>query len=263
MGCKFNTYVAIIATSEFMNIIDILRFSHRSMEEEYRSIASQLQEFGLTEYESRAYISLVAMEQASAEEMAETSAIPRTSAYKVLQSLVTKGYARSLEGRPTIYLPAEPGDIKHWIMGRVEGTFNKLQEIRGILSERGTPQLVYTVVGKERVLAKIGSMIESCSRRLIVSTPVMRMIRQDHESRFEHAMSRGVEVIVVAEPFVKLPPCTKCHRKSGLMATDVVSDGEVALIASPDLSLCGYTDNEFLAIHIESFVMTTLERLEE
>jgi len=246
-----------------MNILEILRFQQGNMREEYRSIASELQELGLTDYESRAYISLVAMDQGSAEEVAETSAMPRTSAYKVLQSLVNKGYARSLEGRPTIYLPTEPIDLKRRMMVKLDSVFDKLQDVKGMLRERGAPQLVYTVMGKERVMAKIGSMLESSSRSFIISTPVMRMIRQEHEGKFKRALRRGVEVVIVAEPFVRLPPCTVCYRKSGLMATDAVSDGEVALIASPDLSLCGYTDNGFLATHIENFIKESLEREEE
>jgi len=43
------------------------------------------------------------------------------------------------------------------------------------------------------------------------------------------------------------------HRK-GLIATDVIVDGASALIAAPDLSACGYTDNASLAKHLENFL---------
>jgi hypothetical protein len=43
-------------------------------------------------------------------------------------------------------------------------------------------------------------------------------------------------------------------RRSGLIATDVISDNKEALLASPDLNACGYTDNALLAEHMQRFL---------
>ena len=37
------------------------------------------------------------------------------------------------------------------------------------------------------------------------------------------------------------------------------NDGEIALIAIPDLSICGYSDNPFLVEHLESFLRASIE----
>ena len=245
-----------------MDLLDIINMDRLNIEEEFEKIASCLKRIGLSDYESRAYLALVAMEYGSAEEVGETASIPRTSAYKVLQSLDEKGYVRAREGRPTVYQPVEPSEIKAEIIREISETFDCLSDLKGVLSERGVPQLVYTISGKERVIDKIGEILGTSDESFIISTPAIRTIRQYHESSFRYAVERGVEVTVLTEPFVKIPECTRVYRKSGLVATDVISDGKVALIAAPDLSLCGYSDNPFLAQHLESFLEGITERLD-
>jgi hypothetical protein len=80
------------------------------------------------------------------------------------------------------------------------------------------------------------------------------VIRKHHGKSFERALERGVEVLVIAPPFVKLPKCTQAVRRNLQIATDLVMDGEEALIASADLTACGFTDNALLAIHVEGFL---------
>jgi hypothetical protein len=40
-----------------------------------------------------------------------------------------------------------------------------------------------------------------------------------------------------------------------MVAIDVIVDSEQALLSSPDLSICGYTDNAFLVAHFEYFLL--------
>ncbi len=245
-----------------MDILDILRVNEKRMEDEYREISQHLQKFGLSEYESRVYIGLVAMEQGTAEEISESSSVPRTSTYKVLESLEEKGYVDSVQGRPRTYFPAPPSELKEELQDELITTFDKLTNIQGIFSDKGTPQLVYTIAGRERILSKIGNMVDSSMKSILLSSPSISHIRKAHEEKFQAAVERKVSVIIVAEPFTRLPPNTHSYRKEGLMATDMITDGDMALIASPDLSLCGYTDNPFLSEHLENIFRSTLAQLE-
>jgi hypothetical protein len=63
-----------------------------------------------------------------------------------------------------------------------------------------------------------------------------------------------VNITVITSPFVRAPRGVRVIRRRALIATDVVSDGKTALLAAPDLSACGYTDNEALSKHIEDFL---------
>ncbi|MDH7508550.1 MAG: helix-turn-helix domain-containing protein [Methanomassiliicoccales archaeon] len=235
------------------------QFNLINLDINYSEMLSSLRRVGLSEYESRAYIALVAQGRGTAEEIARIGGIPRTSSYKTLESLRSKGFVHMHDSRPAIFYPVSPTELKKDIIGAIGKAFDILENLQGVLSEKGTPQLVYTIMGKDKILAKIGEMLDGATTRFFLSTPTMTPIRTLHSQRFKEAVKRGVEVIIVAEPFIKVPECTRVHRRPDLIATDVISDGRTALIASPDYSICGYSDNPFLVGHLEVFMLSPLK----
>jgi len=224
------------------------------LQKEYESVSSTLLKLGLSDYESRAYLALVALGPNSANLVATIAQIPRTSAYKVMKSLESKGFVKEKSGRPASFTPVDPSELSRRFVTEVEDTFAKASSLKDLLSERGVPQLVYTIMGKERVLEKIGEMIDKSSSNFVMSSPSISEIRRKLGKRFSNAISRGVQVTVITSPFVKAPRGVKVVRRKALIATDVISDGKTALLAAPDLSACGYTDNEALSKHLEDFL---------
>jgi len=79
--------------------------------DEFRKAAEVLGKVGLTQYEARAYIALVARGLGDAATLATAAGIPRTSAYKVLESLAEKGYAKPTGGKPILFRPTPPLDV--------------------------------------------------------------------------------------------------------------------------------------------------------
>lgn len=222
----------------------------------YEEIRSTLRHLGLSDYEARAYIALVVKGYGTAEDIAKIGGIPRTSSYKVLESLVSRKLAQLTESRPAVFHAISPLEVRKIFVDEIDATFNVLERMQGVLTEKGMPQLVYTIMGREKILAKIGELLEVSTFRFFISTPSMPPIRKRFMQKFREAVNRGVEVIVVAEPSVKVPPCTIIFRRTGLIATDVICDGRKALIASPDYSICGYSDNPFLVEYLETFMMS-------
>lgn len=224
------------------------------LEAEFERATRTLESIGLSSYEARGYIALVAHGYGSAETIAATAKIPRTSAYKVLQSLCSKGFAISTRGRPTIFKPEAPGKVKSRVMDHLEDTFNKLDLLHEVLLDKGEPQLVYTIGGKERVLEKIGELLDKSTETFMVSTPTFSEIRESLVKKIQHAVDRGIGITIITEPGQKIPDGATAVYRRGLIATDVIVDGSSALIASPDLSACGYTDNASLSKHLENFL---------
>lgn len=220
----------------------------------FESIASELEKIGLTNYEARCYLGAIAVGSGRAEEIAELARVPRTSAYKAMDSLVARGFMEQSEDRPRRFIPTDPLSLLGRLRGDLETTFERVAGVQEAFGTRGAPQVVYTLNGKDRVLSKIGEMIERAKKRIIISSPNISVIRKHHGKSFERALERGVEVLVIAPPFVKLPKCTQAVRRNLQIATDLVMDGEEALIASADLTACGFTDNALLAIHVEGFL---------
>lgn len=224
------------------------------LEKEYERATRTLESIGLSSYEARGYVALVAHGFGSAETIAETARIPRTSAYKVLQSLCNKGFAISTRGRPTIFKPEAPGKVKERVIDHLEDTFAKLDLLHEVLRKKGEPQLVYTIQGKPRVLEKIGELLDKASETFMVSTPTFSEIRESLGKKVEQAIARGIKITIITEPGQKIPEGANPVHRKGLIATDVIVDGSSALIASPDLSACGYTDNASLSRHLENFL---------
>jgi len=218
------------------------------------SISPELVKVGLTNYEARCYLASVALAVGRAEEIAELARIPRTSAYKSLESLADRGFMERSSDRPRRYRPADPMAILGMLRGDIESTFEKIARIQESQRTRGVPQVIYTLNGKDRVMRKIGDMLDRASNRFVISSPNISEIRKNHRKAFEKAFERDVELLVIAPPFVKIPKCTNAVRRRSLIATDVVMDSDEALIASPDLSACGFTDNALLAGHLEGFL---------
>ncbi len=224
------------------------------LEQEFERATKTLESIGLSGYEARGYIALVAHGYGSAETIAETARIPRTSAYKVLQSLCQKGFAISTRGRPTIFKPEAPSKVKGRVIDHLEDTFAKLDLLHEVLRSKGEPQLVYTIVTKTRVLEKIGELIDQSSETCIISTPTFSEIRENVGKKIEQAIARGIRFTIITEPGQKIPEGAGVVNRKGLIATDVIVDGSAALIAAPDLSACGYTDNASLSRHLENFL---------
>jgi len=72
--------------------------------------------------------------------------------------------------------------------------------------------------------------------------------------KLSNALKRGVEVTVITAPFQRVREKVRLIRNDSLIATDVISDGQRALLASRDLTVCGYTDNPELSSHMLRFL---------
>jgi HTH-type transcriptional regulator, sugar sensing transcriptional regulator len=232
----------------------------RALEKE--DVLSLLKRTGLSEYEAKVYLALVLRTHGTAEDVADTADIPRTSAYKVLDALKQKGFINSRGGRPVVFHPIPPLEIRDRMVAEMERGFQLLDALRGSQTEKGSPQLVYTIMGKDSVMAKIGEMLDMAKERFFLSSPDLSELNNAFASRFANALKRGVHITVVAQPSVRVPEASEIIRKQDLLATDVIADYEIALMATPDLSICGFTDNPFLAAHLDNFFQMSLERPE-
>ncbi|MCK5024084.1 MAG: TrmB family transcriptional regulator [Thermoplasmata archaeon] len=237
-----------------MDVEELAGMGMETLLERYKKIRDDLSILNFSEYETRAYIALVALQISDAESIAVTAQVPRTSMYKVLDALVEKGYVTVTPGRPRQYAPEPPLVLKERIFSRLGETFNDLEMIHGILREKGMPQVIYTITGKEKVLNKMGDLLGMARVRVMISTSNASALRDALDRKLASAINRGVDISVITLPGQKIQSGVKVFRRTGLIATDMVVDGKYALIAGPNLEACGFTDNDVLASHLESFL---------
>ena len=96
-------------------------------------------------------------------------------------------------------------------------------------------------------------------KELFICTPMVKEMRVEMKKNIENALRRGVKVVFVAPPNKRTPHNVQSFTKDSLIATDVVADKTRALLAGPDLSACGYTDNPALAMHVYQFVQMIID----
>lgn len=75
---------------------------------EDQPLSAQLGRLGLTTYEAKAYVALVARDSFTAAQVARHADLPRQRIYDVLESLVNKGMAAARPGRVIKYAATEP-----------------------------------------------------------------------------------------------------------------------------------------------------------
>jgi len=230
------------------------------LREEYEHISKGLQRFGLTDYQARAYTVLVSHGVADAETIASTSQLPRTSVYKALDDLHEKGYVVVTDGRPKVYRPAEPLEVKARLNRELDDLFGRLNTIYEILSEKGEPQVIYTINGKERVLDKIGEVLKKSEEDIIISTPSFSEILDTLENELNSAAKRDVDITIITAPGERVLKNAEVERRDRLIATDIISDGKRALLSSPGFEACGYTDNPSLSRHLVNFMDILMKR---
>ena len=228
--------------------------------EEFRQAAEVLGRVGLTQYEARAYIALVARGVGDAATLATAAGIPRTSAYKVLESLAEKGYAKPTGGKPILFRPTPPLDVAETLKGAIQEVFEQLAQLHRVVAEHGEPQLVYLLSGRDKVVAKIGELLDQSTRTFILTTRQVAELRDDLGKKIQHAVKRGVQVTFVTAPLQRVPEGVEYVPRENLLATVVLADGEHALLAAPGLEACGFTDNPILTAHLKQFLEVVLEK---
>lgn len=232
------------------------------LRDEYDHIVAGLQNFGFTEYQARTYTALVAHGVADADTIASTSGLPRTSVYKALDSLHEIGYVVITEGRPRIYRPAEPLEVKSRLSREIDDLFGRLNTIYEVLSEKGEPQLIYTINGREKVLDKIGEILKKTQEDIMISSPRFSEIMDSLENEFISAKKRDVDITIITSPGERVIDGAEVERRDRLIATDMISDGKRALLASPGFEACGYTENPSLSRHLVNFMDILMKRTE-
>ncbi len=235
-------------------------FEMDELEEEYELISDGLQRFGLTRYEARTYTALVAHGVADAETIASSANLPRTSVYKSLDSLHEMGYVVVSEGRPRVFKPADPLEIKSRLSRELDDIFGRLNTLSEVLTEKGEPQLVYTINGKEKVLDKIGEMINRTDEKIILSSPNFSIILDSFRKELESAEKRDVDITVITTPRERVYENADVKRKDRLIATELISDDKRALLTSPGFETCGYTNDPSLARHLVDFMDILMDR---
>jgi len=167
-----------------------------------------LQRLGLTEYESRLYLSLVKRGQVKASEVSFFGQVPRTKAYGAIKELARKGLVRIIPGKPELYEACSPSEVLYPLIIKANREMKASEEVVQSLAvtfeaskyaKREGPQQsdeFWKMEGREAIYNKLNQVILDASQTINYSTSETGLIRayKAHAEALEHARRRGAAV---------------------------------------------------------------------
>ena len=139
-----------------------------------------LRNLGLTDYEMRAYISLLKAGKLTASELSEAAGVPYSKIYDVLESLKKKGWIRGEGGRPAKFYARPPKVALDINRMRIESELKRCEEVAlaGLLpiyQRAGEKEKhdVWVLRGEASILSKIRDLIFGCESELQIAAPWM------------------------------------------------------------------------------------------
>ncbi|RLI81890.1 TrmB family transcriptional regulator [Archaeoglobales archaeon] len=141
-------------------------------------VVDVLKNFGLSEYEAKAILTLLSRGILTAKEIAEYSGIPRTSVYDVMNSLLAKGLVESF-GKPMKFRAISSSEIVSTISRRINEDLDYLKrELPKVEAEKVDIIRVYR---GDVVFEKIKELVDSSKSEIVVilsyiPEPISRII---------------------------------------------------------------------------------------
>jgi len=218
------------------------------------TLEEQLRTFGLSSYEAKSYVSLVSLGPSEPKKVAKDAHIPYTSVYPALESLAEKGWVDIAVKKPRTYRAKKPSSIKSMVSARVEDTFDALEKMYSP-EPAEEAELVYTLRGSEKVLAKVYELLRGAKESVIIVAPTMGLGDPRLVELLADVVGRGavVRAICDEDALGLLPPGVDA-RTGNQVAFDLLVDDKVALIGLPDHSACGWVDSPAVASHFKQFL---------
>jgi len=133
------------------------------------SIVEGLKKLGLTEYEAKAYASLVGLGEATAREIHEASRVPRTRVYDILKDLAEKGFVEFIQGSPTYYRVVEPERVMERMREDILATIDLSErELKGLNLEVRGSSPVWCIRSEWAIRNRIRDFLETVDGDLTI-----------------------------------------------------------------------------------------------
>ncbi|AWR95660.1 TrmB family transcriptional regulator [Acidianus brierleyi] len=148
-------------------------------------LRSNLEDIGLSLYESKVYLSLLQLCSATMRELSEKSEVPYQKIYEVTRSLENKGLIKIIEGKPKRVKIIDPSialkTYKDKIMSRFDNSISKIISFWS-KERKGDTERSLHVAGKRTIIKIIKEFMEKSRKvKIVYDKPpewLVRMIKQ-------------------------------------------------------------------------------------
>lgn len=165
------------------------------------NLVRSLKEFGMSEYEAKAYLALTIHGPLPASSVSEKSKIPQSKIYDTLKSLVSKSLAEFWNGKPLRYKAIEPVLALKKIIEHKRIDVDKLNiKTNSLLNElkpfKGDEFGLWASKGKRAFLEKAAEMIER-SKKLGFATTSRFSRYPILDKAYVKALKKGVDIKMI------------------------------------------------------------------
>lgn len=172
-------------------------------------LPSSLEEFGLSKYEARAYLTMIGKGSLAASDLAYYANLPRTKVYQTVKKLEKKRLAVVVSKQKPLICSAIPpgeafGEIVNLHERRVKNMRKIVERLQKLSDEgqrpKGSEERRYFILDADSALAKVGSLIAG-SRSSITATLDVWGVRLASQCRAHlvKAMTNGARVRFIVD----------------------------------------------------------------
>ncbi len=171
--------------------------------ENNNDLIGNLEEFGLSQYEARAYLTMIGKGSLSASEIAYYSHLPRTKIYLTLKKLEKKGLSVISQQKPLICSAINPTEafeeiviIQEKRLMNMKNVIDKLQKINDKSNYlKGLEEKRYFILDPKSTFQKLSTLIENSRTSIIAILDVwgLRLISQC-KSLLIKAITKGIKI---------------------------------------------------------------------
>jgi len=162
-----------------------------------------LNELGLTQYETRAYLALLDKGNLTASQISEYSEVPYSKIYEVLASLEKKGWIKAERGRPSKYYPKSPSEALEAAKLRLEEMTKSweqaiLSELQPLYEKQGIREKpdIWILRGEFSILAKLKETLRKAKKEVMIAAPSLPGTLEDTVvSTLTRLQNAGVNVL--------------------------------------------------------------------
>lgn len=229
-----------------------------------------LQDLGLTDYEIKAYVTLLAHPGVHASEISRESDVPVSKVYEVLSNLERKGWVESQHSRPAKYFPKSPSTALQAIRLRLQAEMKAnedqlIADLMPIYEKKETQERpdIWIVRGDYNILAKVGESIERCKHELLVVVPpALNDVIDLVIPALSDIKNSGVKVRVLTSDQISDKSASKIASYADLRTRENMFGGGVIVDTREVLLLLGgsSSDKEALAIWSDHAGLSSLAK---
>lgn len=163
-----------------------------------------LQDLGLKEYESKAFVALARLPRGTAKDISEISDVPRTRVYDATRVLESKGLVEITHSNPQQFRAVSIDEAIATVRDEYETRIETLQgtladiEQMSVEDEEELSQEVWSLSGRTGVANRTQKLVTDADEEVVMVVGHESIFSDRLSTRLETARERGVEVILGA-----------------------------------------------------------------